>query len=50
MQFRGDVERTTVIDAEMTANELARKTFQAEIFCFILGLSYWEGNNNDLRR
>jgi hypothetical protein len=50
VQFRGDVEGTTVIDAEMTANELARKTFQAEIFCFILGLSCWEGNNNDLRR
>ena len=34
MQFRGDVEGTNVIDAEMIANELARKTFQVEIFFF----------------
>ena len=26
MQFRGDVEGTTEIDAEMTANDPARKT------------------------
>jgi hypothetical protein len=50
VQFRGDVEGTTVNQADMTANEPAREKFQAEIFCFILGLSCWEGNNNDLRR
>ncbi len=44
------MEGTTVIEAEMKANEPARtrKTFEAEIFCVILGLSCWGGNNNDL--
>lgn len=48
MQFRGDVEGTTVIHAEMTANDPARKTVLAEIFSVILGLACWEGNNYDL--
>ena len=44
------MEGTTINEAEMTANEPARENFQAEFFCFILGLSCGEGNNNDLRR
>ncbi len=50
VQFRRDMEGTTVNETEMTANEPAMKTFLAEIFCFIFGLSCWEGNNNDFRR
>ncbi len=34
------MEGTTVIDAEMTANELARKTVEAEIFSVILDFGF----------